>query len=140
MFKTKTLFLALLAVLGWTVIFFMFLDWWAVHAASERATTTVGLLVGEAERTAPTLIYFFAVGLLLGRALGLRTGGVLTLVTAAAAVVIQAIATQQVFSDGIGLMAVVVLAIDYLLPLLCGIAGVATSGLWRSTAGGGNPP
>ncbi|HTQ73411.1 MAG TPA: hypothetical protein VMI74_03920 [Burkholderiales bacterium] len=133
MLKTKTLLLALLAVLGWTVGFFMLLDWWAVNSPSERAASPVGLLVSEVGRTAPTMIYFFAVGLLLGRALGPGAGGVWALATAAAAMVIQAIATQRVFPDGADLVVLAALAIDYLLPLLCSIAGAATSRLWRST-------
>jgi hypothetical protein len=137
--KTRTLLYALLAVVAWTAIFFMFLDWWAVNNPSERAASPLGLLVGEVERTAPIMIYFFAVGLLLGRALGPRTGGVWGLVTAAAAMVIQAIATQRVFPEGAGFVLVVALAIDYLLPLLCGIAGAATSRLWRSGTGGDDP-
>ena len=135
--KTRTLVFALLAVLGWTVIFFMFLDWWAVHTAIERPVTSVGLLVGEVQRTAPALIYFFAVGLLLGRALGPGAGGVWALLVAAAAMVIQAISTQGPSPGGVGL---VVLTIDYLLPLLCGIAGAATSRLWRGTTSGNVHP
>ena len=137
--KTRTLLLALLAVLGWTVIFFVFLDWWAVHTAIERPATTVGMLVGEVKRTAPALVYFFAVGLLLGRGLGPGTGGVWALVAAAVAMVIQAISTQRIFPGGVDLVVLVVLAIDYLLPLLCAIAGAATSRLWRGTSGGDNP-
>lgn len=137
--KTKALISALLAVLGWTVIFFTLLDWWARSTAGERAVSPVGRIAGEVERTAPTLLYFFLVGLLLGRVLGPRAGATWALAAAVAAMSIHALLTQRVFYGGVDFLAVAVLAIDYLLPLVLAIAGAATSRLWRSTTSGADP-
>jgi hypothetical protein len=133
---TKALVGALLAVVGWTAIFFTLLNWWAVSTASERAVSPIGLIAGELERTAPTLLYFFLVGLLLGRVLGPRAGATWALLAAAAAMSFYALLTQQNFRGGLDSLAVTLLAIDYLLPLVLAIAGAATSRLWRSTTGG----
>jgi hypothetical protein len=132
--KTKTLIGALLAVVGWTLLFFTFLNWWAVNTAGERAVSPVGVIASEVERTAPTLVYFFLVGLLLGRMLGPRAGATWALSAAAAAMAIQALLTQRVL--GVDSLAVALLAIDYFLPLVLAIAGAATSRLWQSTTNG----
>jgi hypothetical protein len=134
--KTRTLIGALLAVVGWTLLFFAFLNWWAVNTASERAVSPVGAIASEVERTAPTLVYFFVVGLLLGRMLGQRAGATWALSAAAAAMAIQALLTQRVLPGGGGPLAFALLAIDYFLPLVLAIAGAATARLWRSTPNG----
>lgn len=137
--KTKALIVALLAVLGWTVIFFTLLKWWAVSTAGERAVSSVGLIAGELERTAPTLLYFFLVGLLLGRVLGPRAGATWALSAAAAAMSIYALLTPPLSYSGVDSPSVALLAIDYLLPLVLAIAGAATSRLWRSATSGADP-
>jgi hypothetical protein len=133
---TKALIGALLAVVGWTVIFFTLLSWWAVSTAGERAVSGIGLIAGELERTAPTLIYFFLVGLLLGRVLRPRVGAVWALLAAVGAMSIHAMFTQRSFHGGLDTLAVALLAIDYLLPLVLAIAGAATSRLWQGTTSG----
>ena len=137
--SSKALFGALLAVVGWTLIFFSLLSWWAVNTPSERVVSPIGLIAGELERTAPTLVYFFVVGLLLGRVLGPRTGATWALLAAVAAMSIHALLTQQDFHGGPNSLTVALLAIDHLLPLVLAIAGAATSRLWRSTTGGADP-
>ena len=139
MWSTKALFGFLIAVVGWTLIFFALLGWWAVNAPSERAASSIGLIAGELERAVPTLVYFFVVGLLLGRLLGPRAGAAWALLAAVAAMVIHALLTQQDFHGGPNSLTVVLLAIDHLLPLVLAIAGAATSRLWRSTTGGADP-
>ena len=133
---TKALVGALLAVVGWTAIFFTLLNWWAVSTASERVGSPIGLIAGELERTAPTLLYFFLVGLVLGRMLGPRAGATWALVAAVAAMSIHAVLTRQISHGGFDSLAVTLLAIDYLLPLVLAIAGAVTSRLWRNTTGG----
>ncbi|HUL94089.1 MAG TPA: hypothetical protein VLV56_17265 [Burkholderiales bacterium] len=137
--NTKALVGALLAVVGWTVIFFALLNWWAVTTASERAVSPIGLVANELERVAPTLLYFFVVGLLLGRVLGPRAGAAWALVAAMAAMVIHALLTQRVLYAGLDLMTVALLAVDYFLPLVSAVAGAATSRLWRSSTSGAGP-
>jgi hypothetical protein len=88
------------------------------------------------ERTAPTLVYFFLVGLLLGRMLGPRAGAGWALLAAAAAMSIHAMLTPQMLHAGIDALTATLFAIDHLLPLLLAIAGAATSRLWRSTTNG----
>ena len=134
--KTKALVVALLAVLGWTVIFFTLLDWWAVTTPGERVASPVGLIAGEVERTAPTLVYFFLVGLVLGRVLGPRAGATWALLAAAVAMSLRALLAQQVFYSGVDSVAVALFAIDYMLPLVLAIGGATTSRLWRSTTSG----
>jgi len=134
--KTTALIVALLAVVGWTVIFFTVLNWWAVSTASERTTGIVGLLAGEIERTAPTLVYFFVVGLLLGRMLGPRAGMMWALSAAVAAMFVRALLVTRVFYGGVDSLAVALLAIDYLLPVVLAVAGAATSRLWGRTTSG----
>jgi hypothetical protein len=124
---------------GWTVIFFVLLDWWAIRTAGERAVGSVGIIAGELERTAPTLVYFFVVGLLLGRMLGPRAGAAWAFSAAAAAMCVYAVLSRQVFSGGIDFLAAALLAIDYLLPPVLAVAGVATSRLWGNTASGAGP-
>lgn len=137
--NTKALVGALLAVLGWTVIFFALLDWWAVRTAGERAVGSVGLIASELERTAPTSIYFFVAGLLLGRMLGPRAGALWALAAAAVAMCVYALLSRQVFHGGVDPLALALFAIDYLLPLVLAIAGAATSRLWGNTASGAGP-
>ena len=137
--NTKALVGALLAVVGWTVIFFALLNWWAVTTASERAVSPIGLVANELERVAPTVLYFFVVGLLLGRVLGPRAGAAWALVAAMAAMVIHALLTQRVLYAGLDLMTVALLAVDYFLPLVSAVAGAATSRLWRSSTSGAGP-
>ena len=137
--NTKALIGALLAVVGWTVIFFTLLNWWAVSTASERAVSGIGLIAGELERTVPTLVYFFLVGLLLGRVLGPRAGAMWALLAAVAAMSIHALLTQQIPHGGLDSLTVALLAIDHLLPLVLAIAGAATSRLWRSKTSGTDP-
>ena len=137
--NTKALIGALLAVVGWTVIFFTLLNWWAVSTASERAAGRIGLIAGELERTAPTLVYFFLVGLLLGRVLGPRAGATWALLAAVAAMSIHALLTKQVFHGGLDSLTMALFAIDHLLPLVLAAAGAATSRLWRSTTSGADP-
>ena len=139
MWSRKALFGALLAVVGWTLIFFSLLSWWAVNIPSERAVSPIGLIADELERTAPTLLYFFVVGLLLGRVLGPRTGTTWALLAAVAAMSIHALLTQQDFHGSLDSLTVALLAIDHLLPLVLAIAGTATSRLWRSTTNGADP-
>lgn len=131
--NTKAFIGALLAVIGWTAIFLALFDWWAVRTASERTAGPVGLLAGELERTAPTLVYFLVVGLVLGRLLGPRAGALWGLTAAAAAMVIHALFSARVFQGGGDLLAVALLAVDYLLPLVLAIAGAAASRLWGSS-------
>lgn len=134
--NTKALIGALLAVLGWTVIFFTILSWWAVSTAGERAVSPLGLIAGELERTAPTLVYFFLVGLLLGRMLGPRAGAAWALLAAVAAMSIHAIFTPQIFHGGLDSLTATLFAVDHLLPMVLAIVGAATSRLWRSTTSG----
>jgi hypothetical protein len=133
--SSKALFGALLAVVGWTLLFFALLNWWAVSTPSERAVSPIGLIAGELERTAPTLVYFFVVGLVLGRVLGPRAGATWALLAAVAAMSIHALLTQQVLHGGLDSLTVALLAIDHLLPLVVAVAGAATSRLWRTTSG-----
>jgi len=137
--NTKALIGALLAVVGWTVIFFTLLNWWAASTTGERAVSPIGLVVDELERTAPTLVYFFVVGLLLGRVLGPRAGAAWALLAAVAAMSVHALLTQQVLHGGLDSLTVALLAIDHLLPLVLAVAGAATSRLWRSTTSGAGP-
>lgn len=137
--STKALVVALLAVVGWTLIFFTLLSWWASNTPSDRAGSPMGLIAGELERTAPTLIYFFVVGLLFGRVLGPRTGAIWALLAAVAAMSIHALLTPQDFHGGLDSLTVALLAIDHLLPLILAIAGAATSRLWQSTTRGADP-
>lgn len=134
--NTKALIGALLAVVGWTVIFFTILTWWAVSTAGERAVSPIGLIAAELERTAPTLLYFFFVGLLLGRMLGPRAGAAWALLAAVAAMFIHAMLAPQMFHAGLDALSAALLAVDHVLPLLLAIAGAATSRLWRSTTSG----
>lgn len=134
--STKALFGFLLAVVGWTLIFFALVGWWAANSPSERAASPTGLIAGELEQTAPTLVYFFVVGLLFGRVLGLRAGATWALLAAVAAMSIHALLAQQDFHGGLDSLTVALLAIDHGLPLVLAIAGAATSRLWRSTTSG----
>jgi hypothetical protein len=131
--NTKAFIGALLAIVGWTVMFFALLNWWAVSTASERASSPLGLVVSELEGTAPTLVYFFVVGLLLGRVLGPSAGAKWALFAAVAAMSIHALLSRQVLHGDLDSVTVALLAIDHLLPLVLAIAGAATSRLWRST-------
>lgn len=117
------------------MIFFALLNWWAVSTPGERAVSPIGLIAGELERTAPTLVYFFVVGLLLGRVLGPLAGATWALLAAAAAMSLHALLTRQDFHGDLDSLTVALLAIDHLLPLVLAIAGAATSRLWRSTGG-----
>ena len=135
----KALIGALVAVVGWTVIFFTLLNWWAVSTAGERAVSPIGLVARELEQTAPTLIYFFLVGLVLGRLLGPGAGATWALLAAAVAMSIHASLMQQIFPGGFDFLAAVLLAIDHLLPLVLAIAGAATSRLWRRTTSDADP-
>ena len=134
--STKALIIALLAVVGWTLIFFTLLSWWASNTPSDRAVSPIGLIAGELERTAPTLVYFFVVGLLFGRVLGPRIGASWALLAAVAAMSIHALLTRQDFHGGLDSLTMALLAIDHLLPLVLAIAGAATSRLWQSTTNG----
>jgi hypothetical protein len=137
--NTKAVLGALLAVVGWTLIFFSLLSWWAVNTPSERAASPIGLIADELERTAPTLVYFFVVGLLLGRVLGPRVGAAWALVAGVVAMSIHALLTRQNFDGGLDSLTVAMFAIDHLLPLVLAIAGAAASRLWQSPTGGGDP-
>ncbi|HET7765042.1 MAG TPA: hypothetical protein VFK92_08120 [Burkholderiales bacterium] len=132
--STKALFGFLLAVVGWTLIFFALVGWWAVNSPSERAAGPTGLIAGELVQAAPTLVYFFVVGLLFGRVLGPRAGTTWALLAAVAAMSIHALLTRQDFHGGFDSLTVTLLAIEHGLPLILAVAGAATSRLWRSTS------
>src|SRR5438132_474606 len=96
----KAVTCALLAVLGWVLIFFTLSHWWALRTASGSTVGTIGLFAGEIVRTAPNLAYFFIVGLVFGVVMGTRLGTKLALFAASAAMCIYALLAQQIFYDG----------------------------------------
>lgn len=134
----KCLIGVLLAVLGWTMLFFTFSHWWALRTANEGIVGPLGLFTGEVVRSAPDFAYFFVVGLVFGHVMGPRAGAKWALLSAAAAMCVHALLARQIFYgvDFFAVVVVVVLAIDYVLPLVFAIAGAVTARLWRNATNG----
>lgn len=126
----------LVAVAGWMALFFTVSHWWALATANDGVVGTAGLVAGEVIRTAPTLAYFFVVGLIFGRTMGAGAGARWASLAAAAAMAVYASLAQQIFYGGLDALAVAVLAIDYLLPIVLAIAGAALAGMARHSTNG----
>ena len=124
----------LAAVAGWVVLFFTVSHWWALATANEVVVGTAGLLAGEVIRTAPTLGYFFVTGLIFGRTIGAGAGARWASLAAAVSMAVYALLAQQIFYDGFDVLAVALLAVDYLIPIILAISGAALAGMW------GRPP
>jgi hypothetical protein len=134
--SAKALTGTLLSVVGWVVIYFTISHWWTLSTSSERIVGAAGLVGGEVVRTAPTLVYFFAIGMVFGHIMGASSGAKWAVLGAAVSMCVYALLSQQVFLGAIDPLAVVVLVVNFLLPLLCAGAGAAATRTWHRSQSG----
>ena len=123
-------------VLGWALVYFFIAHAWALSTAHAGSVGTTGFIGLEILRIAPTLTYFLVVGLVIGSLLGPAAGARWTALGAAVSMVIEALLEHQIFYGGVDPLAIVVLAVDYLLPVLFATAGALITRSWQKPIGG----
>lgn len=132
----KILVAVVLAVIGWTIIYLSVVHSWALLTARETVVGPAELVLSEVVRTAPALAYFYVVGVGIAQFFGAAAGGRWAALAAAIAMILEALVERQIFFGGIDLLAVVVLGINYLLPIVLSVAGALTVQMWEKTKGG----
>jgi hypothetical protein len=132
----KGLGVVVLAVFGWVLIYLSVVHSWTLLTAREAVVGPTGLILHEAVRTAPALVYFYVVGIVMAQYFGIALGARWAALAPSAAMALEALAEHQIFLGGIDLLAVAVLGVNYLLPIALGVAGALTVRLWQKPKGG----
>ena len=132
----KGLGAVVLALVGWVLIYLSVVHSWTLLTARETVVGPAGLILHEAVRTAPALVYFYVVGVVMAQFFRLALGARWATLAAAIAMALEALAERQIFFGGIDLLAVAVLGVDYLLPVALAGAGALTARLWQKPKGG----
>jgi hypothetical protein len=127
---------AVVAVVGWALVYLSVAHSWALLTARERVVGPTGFVASEVVRIAPTLVYFFAVGLVMALLFGAATGARWAALATAIAMALEALLEKQVFFGGIDALAVAVLAVNYLLPIAVATGGALIARLWQNPKGG----
>jgi hypothetical protein len=133
---SRGLIAVVLVVIGHVVVFVAFSHPWAVFTERQDIVGLFGLAGSEVLRTLPRFGYFLLVGLFLGHIFGPFIGAKWALLAAVIAMAIDALLQKMVFPDGIDLFGLVLLGINYLLPVAIAVAAALVSRLWRNTRGG----
>ncbi len=118
-------------VVGWALVYFLIAHSWALLTARESIVGPAGLIAFEVLRIAPTLTYLFVAGLVFGSLLGPAEGARWVALGAAVAMAIEALIEHQIFFGGIDPLAVATLSVDYLLPIVFGVAGALVTRFWK---------
>jgi hypothetical protein len=126
----------LTAVLGWGLVYFSFAHAWVLLTADESIVGAGGFVVREIVRIAPTLIYFLAAGLIIGHLFGRARAARWAALAALIAMAIEVMLEQYTFIQGLDAFAIVILAVNYALPVLAAICGTFVAALWRRQDGG----
>jgi hypothetical protein len=132
----KAAVLVSVSVFGWVFVYLFLAHSWALFAARESIMGPAGFVGTEVVRIAPTLAYFLLVGVVMGHLAGVSAGARGAALASAIAMAIEALVEHQIFVGGIDPLAVVVLAVNYLLPIAVAIAGAFITRLWQSANDG----
>jgi hypothetical protein len=124
------------AVLGWALVYFLFAHAWTLLTANESVVSQGGFVVREIVRIAPTLIYFLAAGLIVGYVFGRAMGARWAALAAAIAMIIEAMLERYTFFQGIDSFAVLLLAVNYILPIVVAAGGALIAGVLQRPDGG----
>ena len=125
-----------LAVVGWVLIYLSVVHSWALLTARETVVGPTGLVLSEVVRTAPALVYFYVVGVVMAQFFGVAAGTRWAALAAAMAMALEALVERHIFFGGIDPLAVAVLGVNYLLPIVLAVAGAFTVRLWDKPKGG----
>ena len=128
----KPLTLLATSLVVWVVVTLTIVHWWSMRIATNSAMTTTEFFLHEMARNIPHYVYFLMIGSIFALLLDARASVMWALLAAALAMWIYALMSQWTFYESPSLSEIVLLLVEYALPLTFAAAGALIARLIKS--------